>query len=330
MILKKKNFLRCVLSPFDLFGKDEEGLSKAFAYTIAKEPKALYGFLHYLGLSVKNTKNNFKSTSIQLEKKYRVKRTDIEIKQKNKFHIIIECKVRKNKVLKQRRQYLNCFDDVPCKIMCFITQVNDYQVQKYKDIKVCNIGWIEIINIYNDRKYENCPIIIDFIKFTMKGYKMREQKEILVQDLSKENEMKRYREYNVYRRNVVFGNPLYFSPYFTQKANQLEGKGISFLSKILGILTLRPAEIVNYEDDLKEFAGGKKNLVKKWMNGVSIDKNSDKTYTYFFLDDPVKLNKPLLKDRGRETGRGKNWIAAMIPKNRCVSFDEFVKRIVAK
>ena len=31
---------------------------------------------------------------------------------------------------------------------------------------------------------------------------------------------------------------------------------------------------------------------------------------------------------GIEKGRGKNWIAAAVPPNRCVSFKEFTKRIV--
>ncbi len=50
--------------------------------------------------------------------------------------------------------------------------------------------------------------------------------------------------------------------------------------------------------------------------------------TRTFLDDPVKLDRPLLKDGGNKKGRGKGWIAAMIPKNRCVTFEEFTRRMV--
>ena len=32
------------------------------------------------------------------------------------------------------------------------------------------------------------------------------------------------------------------------------------------------------------------------------------------------------QDKGSGKGVGKNWIARNIPKNRCVTFDEFVKR----
>jgi hypothetical protein len=36
----------------------------------------------------------------------------------------------------------------------------------------------------------------------------------------------------------------------------------------------------------------------------------------------------LKKDGTNKKGRGKNWIAALIPKNRCVTFEEFTKRLM--
>lgn len=48
------------------------------------------------------------------------------------------------------------------------------------------------------------------------------------------------------------------------------------------------------------------------------------TYTYYFLDNPIELNNPLLKDGGNRAGRGRKWIAAAIPPNRCVSFSDFL------
>lgn len=68
-------------------------------------------------------------------------------------------------------------------------------------------------------------------------------------------------------------------------------------------------------------------MVSLWKNGVKSDPLS-KTLTYYFLDEAVSLSTPLLKDGGKEKGRGKNWVAAMIPKNRCVTFQEFTKRMV--
>ena len=56
--------------------------------------------------------------------------------------------------------------------------------------------------------------------------------------------------------------------------------------------------------------------------------HSKEISTYYFLDDPVALGTPLLKDGGNKKGRGKNWVAAMIPKNRCVTFQEFTRRVI--
>ncbi len=328
MIIKKHGYLETPLTVHDLLGYDENGLSKAFAYTISKEPIALYRFLQFIGISIKNTENNYKATEILIEKKHSEGRTDIEIKQENKFHLIIESKVKTNKISEQKTQYLSCFDDEPQKCICFITQIHDYQKQLYDSVIIRNIGWIEIANLYDSKEFLEKPIISDFIKFIIRGYKMRDQKEILVQDLSDEKEMKKYREYFIYRRNVIFGSPLYFSPYFTRNANQPEGEGISYLSKVLGILSFNPKDAEIFMDDLKLFADGDSDLVSRWLKGIKMDPDSNETFTYFFLNKPIKLQKPLLKDGTKNKGRGKNWIAAMIPPNRCVSFDEFVKRMV--
>lgn len=82
----------------------------------------------------------------------------------------------------------------------------------------------------------------------------------------------------------------------------------------------------SFKDDLMEFADSNESLVKKWIKGTKLD-TEDKEFTYFFLADAVKLKTTLKKDGTREVGRGKNWIAAQIPPNRCVTFEEFIKHM---
>lgn len=328
MKIKETKMNRTALNQFDLLGHDEVGLSKAFAYVIGKESTALYAFLHYIGVKVQNTKNNFYATSIETERFRLEGRTDIEIKHSGKYHIIIESKIRSNKVKLQRNQYLNSFDHEPQKILCFITGINDFSKEILNDIEIRNLGWLEIFNLYDQKQFSNNKHVREFLDFMRKGFNMREQKEILVQDLGNHNEIRRFREFQVYRRDVVFGSPLYFAPYFTKKAMQKEGEGILYLSKILGILSLKPRDIQNFRDDLMEFNNRSIELTNKWIKGVqTIYANTEKVYTYFFLDEPLKLDYPLKKDGTRKKGRGKDWIAAMIPKNRCVSFLEFARRI---
>ena len=220
------------------------------------------------------------------------------------------------------------FSNDPKKILCFLTQINDFKKQVDEDVEIQNLGWMDIVGLFNNRHFQDNLVVRDFISFAVKGFKMRDQKEILIQDLGNKTEIDRFLKYHVYRRDVIFGSPLYFSPYFTRKANQPEGEGISYLSKILGILTLSPKNIDNFDQDLHKFTDNRK-LVKKWIDGVNLTpETKGKTHTYFFLDEPLKLNAPLLKDGTNKKGRGKNWIAAMIPKNRCVTFSEFTRRLI--
>jgi len=330
MKIKHTGLRRSALNTFDLLGVNEVGLSKAFAYILGREPTALYQFLHHIGISTKNTSANFKDTSIETERVRNEGRTDIEIRQKGKFHVIIECKVHSNKVQSQRTQYLKSFSNDPKKILCFITQQNDFKKQITETIAILNLGWMDIANLFDNKQFQHNSLIKNFLSFAMKGFKMREQKEILIQDLGNAKEIKRFRNFQVYRRDVIFGSPLYFSPYFTRNSRQPEGEGISYLSKILGILTLSPKEIENFTDDLNNFTN-KPELVKKWIAGIKIDSSEkNKIFTYFFLEEPLKLNSPLQKDGTNKKGRGKDWIAAMIPKNRCVTFSEFTRRLIEK
>jgi hypothetical protein len=80
--------------------------------------------------------------------------------------------------------------------------------------------------------------------------------------------------------------------------------------------------IVNLDNEIEELKSAlttEKSINEYWERQV---------YTYYFLDQPVRLQVPLLKDRGIEKGRGKNWIAAAITKNRCVNFSDFIEHSI--
>ncbi len=327
MKLKHKNYKSTTLNRFDLLGNDEIGLSKAFAYLLSIEPNILYRFLRDIGIFINQTESNYLNTTIEIERKREEGRTDIEIKQHGKFHVIIECKVGKNRINKQRTQYLESFDNEPQKVLCFITQEHDCNREVSNDIDIFYRGWLDIIDFVGSKDFERSEIIKEFVGYATRGFKMRDQKEVLIQDLSDPDEIDRYINCRVYRRDVTFGSPLYFAPYFTRKASRDEGEGVCYLSKVLGVLTVRSEELSSFKDELLIYSGNDSEQVSRWLSGV--DQNSTKDpYTYYFLAEPVKLNKPLLKDGGNKKGRGKGWIAAMIPKNRCVTFEEFARRMV--
>jgi len=328
MIIKSQGHPKSILNKFDLLGNDENALSKAFAFIIGKDPIALFIFLHNLRVPIKNTSKNFQEISIEIEKWRDEGRVDIDIKLKSKFHIIVESKIKGNKVKSQKEKYLPTFDkNCPTKILCLITQVQDINRETIEGIIIVNYSWFSISELYNNKQSFENPLIQEFLHFTTKNYKMNDLKEILIQDLSNMCEIERFKKYRIYRRDKTYGSPLYFAPYFTNQAKQEEGTGICYLAKILGILTLDPIEIDNYEGDLFRFCDDRE-TVKLWIEGVNILPSKNEQLTFYFLDEPLRLKRNLLKDGTTEKGRGKGWIAAKIPKNRCVTFKEFTRRLM--
>jgi len=326
MIIKSADTVKSSLSFFDLLGNNETALAKAFAYLIAIDKDCYFEFLYFLGVKQPYNDKNFFSADIKTEKDRDEGRTDIELVSKNDFHIIVECKVNTGKVIKQRTQYLTSFNPTAKqKILCFLTQERDTNKQFQKDIQIRNTSWLEIIELYSTKKFTHKPIVSTFLKFATKNYSMRELKEILIQDLKDKTEIERFQNFGVYRRDQTFGTPIYFAPYFTRGATQQEG--ISNLSKIVGILTLTPNDIDTFRSDLEAFSQNK-TQVDNWIGGVKHGNDSkDATFTYYFLDSPLVFKSPLRKSQGNEKGTGKGWISKFVPKNRCVSFIDFIKHI---
>jgi hypothetical protein len=343
-VLKRVGDDQSILNIFELLGSDEVATTKAFAYLISSSPKILTCLLKEIGLPYRTSLKTFKKVSVEIERFRTEGRTDIEIKCENQFHVIIEAKIKKNKLHKQRNQYMPSFDGKYKKqVMCFITSERIASANKINDVGIVYITWRDILIIVEESlkgklSKEEMSLAKNFISFYQRGINMREQKEVLIQDLSDVKEIELFKTYNVYRRNETYGIPLYFAPHFSKKANQEEGVGISYLSGVLGVLTISPLDINKYEHDLKKFAGENSRLVKTWLLGIEIISNkiikrgssvkNPKIMTFYFLDNPVKIKLPLQKDGGIKQGRGKGWIAASIPKNRCVSFSKFCEKLV--
>jgi len=326
MIIKNEETVKTSLSYFDLLGSNETAIAKAFSFLIASDKDCYFEFLSFLGVKQSNNEKNFFSVEIITEKDRNEGRTDIELSNKNDYHIIIECKVNNGKVFNQRTQYLTSFNQASKpKILCFLTQERDTNKQLQNDIQIINTSWLDIIELYNNKKFTNKKIVSTFLKFATKNYKMREIKEILIQDLKDKTEIERFQNFGVYRRDQTFGTPIYFAPYFTRGATSQEG--ITNLSKIVGILTLTPNDIDTFRSDLEAFTDDK-NQVDNWINGVKHGNDVNNiTFTYYFLDRPLVLKSPLRKSQGNEKGTGKGWISKFIPKNRCVSFIDFINHI---
>lgn len=327
MILKNTNANESPYNYFDILGNDENALSKAFSYLISIDKDCFFCFIKLLGIKLSNSLLNFSKFRIEIQRKREAGITDIEITDEEKIHIIVECKIKQGKVRRQRTQYNKEFTKNCGKYLCLLTEVYDSNIQMEGDVKVITLSWYDIITVFNTKSFLSKEIVVNFIKFAERNYKMNNIKEILIQGLSNDEEEKRYNDYCIYRRNLTFGSPLYFAPYFS-KMKYKNNYGIKSLSKILGIITATTSDIVNYVSEFEKFTDDKA-LIEKWKSGIKLNNTEkDQTlYTYYFLRKEMDFKSPLIKDGGIEKGRGKNWIAANIPQNRCVSFSEFLKHI---
>jgi hypothetical protein len=324
MIIKLEKTKRTTLNFFDLLGNDENGLSKAFTFVLASNPKAYIEFMKYLGFPYLRQKSHFPSVQVEIQKKRKEGVTDIEFYVKGEYHIIIECKIGEGRITSQRRQYIPSFDrKVRTKLLCFMTQERESNLLVEEGIKIRYFSWLDVLDIFDRKEFCEDRLMAEFLKFMQRSYKMRTVREILVQDLGEAKAIDRFKTNNLYVRDETYGNPLYFAPYFTRNSKQPEREGISYLSRVLGVLTIIPSEITMFEDELKNFTDSS-SLMDKWLAGVKADMDIREKRTYFFLDNPMRFKSPLLKVSMKDS---KNWIGGHIPKNRCVSFDEFIKHI---
>lgn len=154
---------------------------------------------------------------------------------------------------------------------------------------------------------------------------MKRQKEILVQDVGEGSDV-RFKDFHVYRREDIAGEPLYFAPYFIRESKGPEG--ISYLSKVLGKLDDFSAEdILKDTDKLNKFSSNR-DLIEKWIKGVEWEKDKGRKFSYLFLEkQPLCLNSPLKKsDEVKEVETELN--NGNIGKNVRISFKDFVLRSI--
>lgn len=318
---------------FDLLGVKETSLCKAFAFTLAKEPAAFCAVMRdVFGIKYANWQHD--KSEINLETKHKtIGRTDIEIKFPN-YHIIIEAKVGKNSVGKeQNEKYKDCFDlGTTNKILCFITEgLSPNRNLKLKDINVIYRSWTDIVEVLGRIAKKPEGLVKEILYYYEGAYKMQHIKEVLVQDLGLKSEIERFEDNHVYKCKPQVGTPLYFAPYFTKSAEGSRKDGIYCFAEVCGVVTGKANEIP--EDLLKVFAkkyseleNEQEDIIKKWKKGLNGCDSSEEN-SYYFLGEFVNFNKPFRKDGGNKTGRGKGWIAAMISRNRCIPFKEFIRRM---
>ena len=105
-------------------------------------------------------------------------------------------------------------------IMCFLTSERTVLSKNERNVEVKFITWRDIQHVLSEIKFSKkdpeWKVVNDFLKFYERRIKMRDLKEVLIQDVKEQTEIIRFRENRVYRRPETFGIPLYFAPHFNR------------------------------------------------------------------------------------------------------------------
>ena len=128
---------------------------------------------------------------------------------------------------------------------------------------------------------------------------MNSQKEISIRTIETPTEQERYETYYVFRQQDKQQTLPYFAVFYPNK-------GILFVSKILGQLSLTPKEIANsaaLKEQLEPFAEQAftehpEEMMRKWTAGLRLTKDMDgeEAVNYVFLDSPLTLPIPITNE----------------------------------
>ena len=359
MILKQSG-QKTALNLFDVAdsSRKETTLSKILAYLMSNELVAFEGVVNALQIDLAGSAiaTAWDTSKISIERTYAATemnnegkggRTDIEIEfndGEQNYHIIIECKTESGKAtIEQYQLYKPIFEgkqNTKC-IFAYLSHQSGINLLGDRDeITVIDLTWRDLINFLMQKSNEpNNPRseLTDFLEYYERSYGTTRQKEILVQDLGNSREIRRLSNC-VYRRDKVNGSPLYFAPYITNKGarNGPYPEGLCQISKILGIITTQHDKMVwaNIEASCNNFSSIIKDvrrqpLMEKWKRAIELEEhgNAEEQLTYYFLDEPIVIAPALRKDRIHGERRGTGWIAAMIPKNRTITFADLLEQI---
>ena len=330
-----------VQSFFRLVGKDEDALTYALGFLLARESAFCASMVRRLGVFPRYSVGSEYSVHLQEITDSKFGRRDIVIEDRS-MRLVLEAKIGgAEPTTEQLLKYAdeeglwNTFD---IRGVVALTQIEmaatarDEVSRKLarKKIKFNNCQWSEVLDLaLNFRSPDNSDVSLylfhEFIRFIRKDYSMGYfDAEIHIQDVNQLNEAI-FKESWMYVTGLNDKKaPLYFAPYFTSKC---EEPGISMISRVLDT---EIAVLAHQQDLLVDSPSEEHSL--KWQNGMERLKVrakkegfADRQVRLLYLDEPIQFrDPPLTKLESKEAGMSKQ-IPSQIPKGFSLGFDDFLK-----
>ena len=344
-----------VQSIFRLAGSDEDALTYALGFLLARDHEFCFKLVKLLGVASRQRLSREYSIHLQEVTGSRFGRRDIVIEDSG-LRIVLEAKIGRaepsaEQLLKYAtekdlwNQYSKCglvaltqVKLAPASTQTIRTRLEDL------GIRFGNIQWHDVLELaINHRRYvesnELRYLFDEFISFVRKDYGMDYfDAEILIQDVDDVN-AKIFEEGWMYVTDPKKDKkaPLYFAPYFTEKVpksarTKISRSGLFMISRVLKV---EVAVLADKKDVILD--GQIDECQRRWSHGLKLlqELRGHEHWTkfesrFFYLDQPITFRpSPITKKLYNKHDPPKKIGPYQIPKGFTLGFDEILNPALA-
>ena len=334
-----------VQSLFRLAGSDEDALTYALGFLLARDHEFCFKLVKLLGIAPRQRLSREYSIHLQEVTGSRFGRRDIVIEDAG-VRIVLEAKIggaepSAEQLLKYAAEK-NLWNQYSTRGLVALTQVElpPASTQTIRTqladlgIQFSNIQWQEVLELaINHRpsvESDELRYLFDeFINFVRKDYGMGYyDAEILIQDVNALN-AKIFEDGWMYVTSPKDKKaPLYFAPYFTRHVAN------SGLSKISRVIDTEIAVLARKMDVIPDPPRNEHR--DHWNRGLTMLRERAEREGFanfearlFFLDRPLTFASPPLTKKSFNTSRPSKKIPSQIPKGFTLRFDELLNGVLA-
>ncbi len=328
---------RTVQSIFRLIGNDEDALTYALGFLLARDPDFCVKVVRLCGIKAPRRLRDAYTVHLQEVTDRRFGRRDIVIEADN-LRVVLEAKIGKSEPTDgQLLKYADensLWEKFSRKAVVALTQVElrssilDKTHSKLSDkgITCSAVQWHQIVelalrHVPSDNSEVSRYLLDEFIRYARKDYNMGyHDAEVFIQDVGTHS-AKIFRECWLYV-GVPKDKwaPLYFAPYFTPRI------GITHISRVAD------TKLVKLSEGSEVIDVGTNEQRERWRAGWSDFRGTgpgegekDREFLLFLLEEPITFRAtPLTKKSFNSTEPPKK-IPPTIPKGFSLRFDELLR-----
>lgn len=334
-----------VESIFRLKGNDEDSLTYALGFLLARDPELCLKFVRLCGVKPLRSFRGDYIVRLQESTKMRFGRRDVAIEsKKSKVRIVVEAKIGDAEPEPEQLLTYACdkdswttFDDCTIATLTHVeisSSLRNAVVPKLlsKPIHFASIQWHQVVDLVSrhspsDKSEVSVYLLNEFIDHVSKEYEMRYyDAEVLIQDTNARNAKIFEEGWMCAIGTKSKKAPLYFAPYFTGRG---ANSGICMISRVIG------DKIINLEDGREVIPSGTPEQQEHWARGLrKVQKRITMEPDVFtsgyarvlILDRPIKFRSAPLSKKAFDSTKATKQMPNMLPTGFSLQFDELLRQ----